>query len=494
MTAATVHSALPTLRRHELTAVLLQFAGTNVAAAHLNSFYSTASQCAVKEFPKCSLQQLADITWAFHRAQADVPASFHRLVAEYAERWLEKRLKEEESVSASVAVQHGKYSWTHSNESTKKSGRDMAKEAANFLYRVSHVEGCVKVLRGDLIIGMLHIVSKGAKHVRLPCLLACLHPSLCKRKCVRLLEIHVAVSTNMRQHYRGKGLEEGYVGFNTTSCVQMPLFEVPGVWRKCELAVASLPPPSSLHQMHVQAKLSGTGAIQQTPEHVPDPSSQKLTAADNDPAVYWHSIQASTAQELAAGAADMKVADLTHFSSQVEAARMPEYHPILRAVHDALHEACLARSRSESDSCSSDSCEHVQSERLRQLQCDSATCSLKEVASAMKALSWQGMASDVVLQQLADVAKQILDAWGGTSEVAPNHLVDMILQIADSGTVKKSSCTDILGLHASLLSVHESSVLQDVKDTQGFSVSTNSAVIVPCLLWHRLFTAIGSML
>ena len=165
-----MHPALPTLRPHELTAVLLQFAGTNVAAAELKSFYFTAQQHALTLLPSCSLQQVADITWALHRAQAAVSAAFYKHVTDFAATWLEQRLVEEDTLHVGVPIQPDTRSLTHSNLGSKKLNCDIAQEAANFLYRIRHIADVREALGGGIITGMLRIVSKGASHVR-PCLL-----------------------------------------------------------------------------------------------------------------------------------------------------------------------------------------------------------------------------------------------------------------------------------------------------------------------------------
>ena len=209
---------------------------------------------------------------------------------------------------------------------------------------------------------------------------------------------------------------------NAPLCVQMPLYEVPGVWRKCEAAVSALPAPHGSN-------------LPQPAARIPPASAQSSMQTELDPASYWQSIQNRTAEELAKGTERLKLADLTHFAAQVEAACMPEHHPIVRAVHDSLQEACLAISRSEA---ASNGQGHMRCAWLLQLNGASATYTLKEVASAMKALSWQGLASDAVLKELAEAAKRSVHAWPGTSNAAANHLVDIILHITDSGTPARS--------------------------------------------------------
>ena len=166
MTASIVRTALPSLRPHELTAILLQFAGTNVAAADLNSFYCVAQQRAHALLPKCSLQQVADITWALHRAQAAVATTFYRHVAEFAATWLKQRFLEGDASLASVPAQPRTPTFILSSVGKQTPDRDTAKEAANFLYRVRHNTDVRQFLGGGIITGMLRIVSEGAVHVR----------------------------------------------------------------------------------------------------------------------------------------------------------------------------------------------------------------------------------------------------------------------------------------------------------------------------------------
>ena len=166
-TASIVRTALPTLRPHELTAVLLQYAGTNVAAADLDSFYCTAQEHAHALLPKCSLQQVADISWALHRAQATVPTAFYQHVAEFAAVWLKKQLNEGKTWLVSEPAHPGTPSLTLSSLSGQTPGRETAMEAANFLYRVSQIADVRPFLKHGVIKGMLRIVSEGAVHVRL---------------------------------------------------------------------------------------------------------------------------------------------------------------------------------------------------------------------------------------------------------------------------------------------------------------------------------------
>lgn len=197
------------------------------------------------------------------------------------------------------------------------------------------------------------------------------------------------------------------------------------MWRKCGAAVSALSGPH--------------GSTLPQPEQLSPPVVlQTSMHTEPDPARFWHSLQGSMAKELAKGTTHLSLADLTHFAAQVEAACMPEHHPIVSAVHDTLHEACLAIGRSQTASHEE---VHTKSEWLLQLHDDRAA--LKEVASAMKALSWQGLASDVVLTELAGGAKRAVPSWPHQSNPAANHLVDIILQIADSGIFYASSCTSV---------------------------------------------------
>jgi hypothetical protein len=201
------------------------------------------------------------------------------------------------------------------------------------------------------------------------------------------------------------------------------MYELPGVWRKCSEALSSLRPQTLPHQPSAVPLDTSTTTLQAI-EYI----STELGSID--PVSYWQWLQGCTAAEIAKEILPgLQLEDLYRFATQVVVAGMPEHHPLLSIVRDSLDEACTA---ARGQSCSSANA-HVQHAWLQQLRVGSAMCSLKDLASTMKALSWQGMASDVLLQELAEAVRRIVASWDGASPVPPNHLVDIILQIADAG-------------------------------------------------------------
>ena len=68
--AAAMTHMMPQLWAPELTAVALQFCATNMAADRLPTLYAAIEQRAFAVLHTCSLQQVADLMWALHRADA----------------------------------------------------------------------------------------------------------------------------------------------------------------------------------------------------------------------------------------------------------------------------------------------------------------------------------------------------------------------------------------------------------------------------------------
>lgn len=67
-------------------------AATNVPADRMPEFYSCCITRAQELVPLCSLQQLADLSWAFFRAQASPTSTFHLQVRESALSWVTAQL------------------------------------------------------------------------------------------------------------------------------------------------------------------------------------------------------------------------------------------------------------------------------------------------------------------------------------------------------------------------------------------------------------------
>jgi hypothetical protein len=137
---------VPQLSASDLTAVLLQLAATNVTAKHCKQFYDAALARAELLLPGCSLQQCADICWAFHRAEAEVPETFHEQLLACGSHWVEKAVCQEHAVG---------------NNSVS---REATHEAANFLDRLSFV-GALRE-QHTLMIAMLDCIVQGIPQVQ----------------------------------------------------------------------------------------------------------------------------------------------------------------------------------------------------------------------------------------------------------------------------------------------------------------------------------------
>lgn len=164
--AATITSLVPSLSASHLTAVTLQMAATNVPADSIADFYAACVCRAHAILPQCSVQQLADLSWAFCRAAATTPRRFHTDVRDAAGMWATAQLG--------------------CLEETPLISRESAHEAANFLFRLTKAQ----LLRpdGHLSLRMLFIVAAGAKQVRL-----LEHQSLLQAAGYSILAVLVAV-------------------------------------------------------------------------------------------------------------------------------------------------------------------------------------------------------------------------------------------------------------------------------------------------------------
>eukprot|EP00892_Ulva_mutabilis_P012816 jgi/Ulvmu1/9907/UM057_0064.1 len=141
--ASRITRLVPELSSSALTAVSLQMAATNVPAHCMPGFYAACVARAQMLVPLCSLQELADLCWAFFRAQVVAPVEFHAGVLNAAQSWANACMSD--------------------NQAALVVSRESAHEAANFLFRL-HKAGLLPP-DCDLSRQMLHIVAAGTKQV-----------------------------------------------------------------------------------------------------------------------------------------------------------------------------------------------------------------------------------------------------------------------------------------------------------------------------------------
>jgi hypothetical protein len=200
----------------------------------------------------------------------------------------------------------------------------------------------------------------------------------------------------------------------------MPAYEIPGVWRKCSLAI------DRAERMQFQSEQRELPAMPLARHMAVADSLSSMTVKPlSPPNRFWKQAQSKIADALATAVCKAELQELTKVAKQMECNSLTESDPIACAVAHTLHQAVVGECSTLPPPQQSDS--------ALVLQLQSAKSSVKEIALAMKALSWNGLAIPAVIQRLAVAAIQLLSLQGGSPGVAPNHLVDIILQIADAG-------------------------------------------------------------
>lgn len=137
---------VPELSTSALTAVSLQMAATNVPApvsGSVSEFYAACVARAYTLVPSCSLQQIADLCWAFFRAQVPLSDAFHIRVVQAAQTW--------------TVVHMGDF------KNAAEVSRESTHEAANFMFRLSKAK--MLAYDDDICCKMLYIIASGVKQV-----------------------------------------------------------------------------------------------------------------------------------------------------------------------------------------------------------------------------------------------------------------------------------------------------------------------------------------
>jgi hypothetical protein len=151
--AELVQSTVDRLSAPQLTSVALQFSATNMLSAHLPDFWAALLSRWRSTLQSCSFQQLADLTWAFHRAGGldDVRADIIAAIS--------SRL----DISGDSCADG-----QQDRPQAQPVSRELAQEAANVLHRL----GRAGILDKDdctIIPRLMAVVELGLDQVRSSC-------------------------------------------------------------------------------------------------------------------------------------------------------------------------------------------------------------------------------------------------------------------------------------------------------------------------------------